>query len=80
MAWVYLLRGSNGRHYLGSTTDLARRLQEHKTGKTYSTRRLGKDITLVGSRECVSLDEARGLERRLKAWKNHGKVSAYLGH
>jgi predicted GIY-YIG superfamily endonuclease len=80
MAWVYLLRGSNGRHYLGSTNDLARRLQEHRTGKTYSTRRLGREIELVGSLECRSLDEARVLERRLKAWKSHSKVLAYFCH
>ena len=80
MAWVYLLRGSNGRHYLGSTNDLERRLQEHKAGKTYSTRRLGREIELITSRECASLDEARALERQLKSWKNHRKVLAYFCH
>ena len=78
MAWVYILRGFNGRHYLGSTNDLERRLVEHKSGKTYSTRRLGGEIQLVGARECASLEQARTLERELKSWKNHRKVLAYF--
>src|SRR5438034_2760472 len=28
MAWVYVLRGSSGRYYIGSTTDLKRRLEQ----------------------------------------------------
>ena len=78
MAWVYILRGSNGRYYLGSTTDLDRRLEEHRSGRTYSTRRLGGEIQLVGARACASLEEARALERLLKSWKNHRKVLAYF--
>ncbi len=38
MAWVYILLGSGGRHYIGSTTDLDRRLDQHRSGHTYSTR------------------------------------------
>jgi len=79
MAWVYILRGSNGRYYLGSAVDLDRRLREHRSGKTYSTRRLGGRIELAASRECTSLEEARVLESRLKSWKNHRKVLAYFG-
>ena len=78
MAWVYVLRSSDDRYYLGSTRDLGRRMQEHRSGKTYSTRRLGSEIELVASRECASLDEAHALERRLKSWKNHRKVLAYF--
>ena len=78
MAWVYILRGSNGRCYLGSTVDLDRRVAEHRGGKTHSTRRLGGRIELLASRECASLEEARALERELKAWKNHRKVMAFF--
>jgi len=51
MAWVYILKGSNGRHYIGSTTDLERRLAEHQRGHTYTTKRLGESITIVAKRE-----------------------------
>jgi len=65
---------------LGSTNDLERRLQEYKAGKTHSTRRLRREIELITSRECASLDETRAWERQLKSWENHRKVVAYFCH
>ncbi len=70
MAWVYLLRGSSGRHYLGSTTDLERRLAQHRQGQTYTTRRLGEELELIAWAEAGTLAEARALERALKRKKN----------
>jgi predicted GIY-YIG superfamily endonuclease len=62
MAWAYILRGSSGRRYFGSTTDLQRRLQQHQDGYTHSTRRLGT-LELEASLELPTLEEARDLER-----------------
>ncbi|HXC34291.1 MAG TPA: GIY-YIG nuclease family protein [Candidatus Acidoferrales bacterium] len=70
MAWVYVLRGPSGRHYIGSTTDLAHRLEQHRRGHTHSTRRLGQPLELVASLELESLAEARSLEREMKRKKN----------
>jgi putative endonuclease len=70
MAWVYILRGSNGRHYIGSTTDLERRLAEHQRGHTHTTKRLGDSLERVASAEFPSLAEARAFERTLKARKS----------
>ncbi|MGA9778928.1 MAG: GIY-YIG nuclease family protein [Verrucomicrobiia bacterium] len=72
MAWVYMLRGSSGRYYIGSTTDLNRRLEQHRQGHTYSTRRLGQPLALAASLELDSLPEARALEREMKRKKNPG--------
>ena len=79
-AWAYILRGSNGRHYIGSTVDLARRVEEHRRGHTYTTRRLGDSIELVSSREFDSLEEARRVERLLKAKKNPQLAIYHLQH
>ena len=70
MAWAYILRGSTGRHYFGSTTDLQRRLEQHRQGHTYSTRRLGETLELIAALELASLDQARALERAMKQKKN----------
>ena len=70
MAWVYPLRGASGRHYIGSTTDLARRLDEHRRGHTHTTKRLGGQIEIMASLELATLDEARSLESELKRKKN----------
>jgi putative endonuclease len=70
MPWVYVLRGSTGRHYIGSTTDLPRRLQQHRAGHTHSTARLGETLELVDSLELSELTDARKLEREMKRKKN----------
>ncbi len=69
MAWVYILRGSTGRHYIGSTVELAQRLEQHRRGHTHTTRRLG-ELTLAAAKEVSTLSEARQMERTLKAKKN----------
>jgi predicted GIY-YIG superfamily endonuclease len=77
MAWVYILRGSCGRYYIGSTENLERRLSEHQRGKVHSTRRFGQPLELVASREMPDVQSARTLERQLKAKKNP-QVAVYL--
>jgi predicted GIY-YIG superfamily endonuclease len=47
MAWVYILRGSTGRHYIGSTVDLDARFEQHLRGHTATTKRLGAQIEIV---------------------------------
>ena len=70
MAWVYILRSASGRHYIGSTTDLERRLIQHRSGQCHTTRRLGAALELVASLELEGLAEAREFERELKQKKN----------
>jgi len=70
MAWVYRLHGRSGRYYIGSTTDLNRRLEQHRQVQTYSTRRLRQPLEWVASLEVESLPEARAMERELKRKKN----------
>ena len=70
MAWVYILRGSNGRHFIGSTVDLNARLAQHGRGHTYTTQRLGKALEMIARKEVATLAEARKIERLLKTKKN----------
>jgi predicted GIY-YIG superfamily endonuclease len=70
MAWVYILRGSSGRFYIGSTENLARRLDEHRRGSNHTTRRLGGELELVISRVVEDAAEARRIELALKRKKN----------
>jgi putative endonuclease len=70
MAWVYILRGASGRHYIGSTDNLERRIAEHRRGSNHTTHRLGKELELVGAKELPSIDQARKLEITLKRKKN----------
>ena len=77
VAWVYILRGSCGRYYIGSTENLDRRLAEHRRGKVHSTRRFGQPLELVDFKEMPSFASTRELERKLKAKKNP-QVAVYL--
>ena len=77
MAWVYIPRGSSGRHYYGSTTDLESRLKQHRRGHTATTKRLGNTLELVAAREFETLTGARLVERQLKRKKNP-KVAIYF--
>jgi predicted GIY-YIG superfamily endonuclease len=70
MAWVYILRGSSGRHYIGSTDNLERRVAEHRRGGNHTTHRFGETIEVVAAKEIPSIIEARKLERALKRKKN----------
>ena len=65
---IYILKSEDGRLYIGSTTDLKRRLEQHKTGHTWSTQRL-KNFKLVFSQEYPDLTQARKIELRLKKLK-----------
>jgi predicted GIY-YIG superfamily endonuclease len=70
MPWVYVLRGSSGRHYIGSAIDLEARFAQHLRGHTATTKRLGKALEIVAKKEVPTLAEARQLERLLKRKKN----------
>jgi putative endonuclease len=70
MALVYILRGAAGRHYIGSTTNLERRLTQHRSGQCHTTRQLGATLELVAALELEELAEARTFERELKRKKN----------
>ncbi len=70
MAWVYILRGSRGRHYIGSCVDLDVRFGQHLRGHTATTKRLGDKIEIVAKKEFATLGDARTVERTLKRKKN----------
>jgi predicted GIY-YIG superfamily endonuclease len=70
MAWVYVLRGSSGRHYIGSAIDLDARFTQHLRGHTATTKRLGDSLEIVAKKEIPTLAEARTIERSLKRKKN----------
>ena len=78
MAWVYILRGSSGRHYIGSAVDLDVRFAQHLRGHTSTTKRLGGDLQIVARKEVVTLEKARELERFLKRKKNPRLAIYYL--
>jgi predicted GIY-YIG superfamily endonuclease len=70
MAWVYIIQGETGRHYIGSAVDLDARFAQHSRGHTATTQRLGGALKIVAKKEVATLREAREIERFLKSKKN----------
>ena len=68
MSFVYILKTTSGKYYIGSTNDLDARMKHHKGGYTKSTKALG-EVELIFKQEYYTLGEARRIERRLKNLK-----------
>jgi len=63
--WVYILKSDQGRYYTGMTNDLARRMKEHRSGESVTTRRY-QNIILVWVKVFRERKEAREWEVRIK--------------
>ena len=79
VAWVYILRGSSGRHYIGCTENLQRRIAEHDRGNNHTIRRLGGEVQLVAAKGFDSMTRARAVEIALKRKKNPQLAIVALG-
>ncbi len=71
MFYVYVLKDLTGRLYVGYTHDLRERLKQHKSGKTWTTKRM-KEIELVFYEAFKSKEDAIRRERYFKTSK--GKI------
>ena len=73
-----MLQDETGRHYIGVTSDIDARLQQHKNGGTQTTRRMAGELKLIAVRKFATRQEANHVERHLKSWKSPAKALAYL--
>ncbi len=73
MNYFYVLENESGELYYGATTDLRRRLSEHKNGKSPATR--GHSWELVYYEAYRSEDDARRRETQIKL---HGQAKRQL--
>lgn len=76
MFYVYVLaNGRNGTLYIGSTDDLARRIEQHRAGAISSfTRRYGV-TTLVWFEVHETREAALQRERSMKKWSRAWKIA-----
>jgi predicted GIY-YIG superfamily endonuclease len=65
---VYVLRNLQGRHYIGLTGNVVRRLDQHNAGASKWTAKHGP-WALVWESQAMGLSEARKLENLLKRQK-----------
>ncbi len=79
MPWIYILQCKDDSYYVGSTSDLPRRLAKHQSGQggLYTSARL--PVQLVYSYEITSMEDAFYLERRIKGWRRAKKRALIQG-
>ncbi len=77
--WVYILKCADGKYYTGSTVNLERRFEEHKSKKYkgYTSYRL--PVKLVYAQEYPSYYEAFLVERKIKKWSRAKKEALING-
>jgi len=74
-AWyLYILRCGDGSLYTGVTTDVARRLEEHRSGRGAKYTRGRGPLELVYSETCTGHSEALRREMAVKALSKEQKL------
>lgn len=75
-AYVYILASQkNGTLYTGSTTDLARRVGEHRDHAMEGFTSKHGVVRLVYAEEHPTVPSARTRERQIKKWKRAWKIA-----
>ena len=79
MAVIYILLCANNEYYVGCTSDLERRLQDHQTGRGADFTKGHLPFKLVYTEEYPTLEEAYKRERQLHGWSRAKKDALILG-
>jgi putative endonuclease len=75
--YVYILRSTSNRRYVGYTTDLKRRLEEHNTGQNISTKPY-RPWTLVFYEAFPNEQDARRREAYFKTTQGRRALTVML--
>ena len=72
-AWCYILRLKSGKLYIGSTSNINQRYQDHLNGRTCRTTKYDRAIHLIYSEEFENLKIAQLREVQIKRWSRAKK-------
>ena len=73
--YVYIMTNRSGTLYVGVSNDLARRVQEHKTGHTQGFTSRYRMDRLVYFEKTSDINVALAREKQLKGWLRSKKVA-----
>lgn len=78
MGYVYILQCNDKTLYIGSTTDIARRLHQHNTAKNGAHyTKIRRPVILRYSEQFLTLGEARSREAALKRLTREQKLALF---
>lgn len=78
-AYFYILRLRSGDLYIGATTNLNQRYEDHCLGKACRTTKLDHPLKLVYSESFPTFSEARKQEAQVKRWTRAKKEALVSG-
>ena len=78
-SWTYILRLKSGQLYIGSSTNLEQRYQDHQNGKACRTTILDPTVKLFYSESFATFSEARKREAQIKRWTRAKKEALVAG-
>jgi putative endonuclease len=78
-AWFYILRLKSGNLYIGSTTDIEKRYQDHCSGKACKTTKFDPPVAIVLSERFNTFSQARLRETQVKRWSRSKKEALVAG-
>jgi putative endonuclease len=80
MAWMYIVRCSNGAFYTGSTTQpVEARVWQHNEGDGANFTRRNRPVTLVCCEEWDRIDDAFAREKQVQGWSRAKKQALIDG-
>lgn len=73
-SYVYILHCADGTYYTGLTTDIDKRLTEHKDGKYFGSYTFDRrPVELVFNQEFMDIKIAIDFEKKIKKWSKAKK-------
>lgn len=79
VAVVYFLRLRSGTLYIGCTTDLVQRVEDHATGQACRTTARDRPTAVVRVETLLTFSQARRREAQLKRWSRAKKEALIQG-
>ncbi len=80
MYFIYILKCRDNSFYVGSTSDLSRRLKEHNTNHGGAHTKLITPVTLVHQEAFETESKARFREKQIKGWSRKKKQALIDGN
>jgi putative endonuclease len=78
MITIYVIENQKSKWYIGITNHLERRLSEHNTDQSYTTKRLGGPWELIYTETCLNEIDGKKRERFLKTTRGRAFLQKRL--
>jgi putative endonuclease len=79
MPFVYILRCTDDSYYVGKTSDLRARLDEHEAGVAANFTARRRPVRMIYAEEYKTLRQAEAREQQLKRWSRKKKAALISG-